>query len=289
MSQLSISLGQHSDQGRKDCNQDFHGAWLPDEPQLTSKGIALAVADGISSSAVSHIASESAVKGFLTDYYCTSDAWSVKTSVRRVLTATNAWLHAQTRQGQHRYDMDKGYVCTFSALVMRSGTAHLFHAGDTRIYRLRGKDLERLTEDHRVWVSQDQSYLSRAMGAGPHLELDYQALPMERGDIYLLLTDGVYDHLGDRQMTCLVQQHADDLDAAARVLVEQALELGSPDNLTAQVVRIDELPAQSAGERLQQLAALPFPSVLAPRTRLDGYEIVRELHASSRSHVYLAL
>ena len=51
---------------------------IPEEPQLTSKGIAIALADGIGSSDVSQIASEAAVDSFLDDYYCTSDAWSVK-------------------------------------------------------------------------------------------------------------------------------------------------------------------------------------------------------------------
>ena len=78
--ELKISVGQHSDKGRKETNQDFHGVLIPKEPQLTTKGIAIALADGISSSNVSQIASESAVKSFLTDYYCTSESWSVKTS-----------------------------------------------------------------------------------------------------------------------------------------------------------------------------------------------------------------
>ena len=76
---LTISVGQFSDQGRKDTNQDFHGVLIPDEPLLGLKGIAVVLADGISSSSVSRIAAESAVKSFLTDYYCTSESWSVKT------------------------------------------------------------------------------------------------------------------------------------------------------------------------------------------------------------------
>ena len=51
-SQLAISLGQHSDRGRKPANQDFHGACVPADAQLASKGIAVALADGISSSEV---------------------------------------------------------------------------------------------------------------------------------------------------------------------------------------------------------------------------------------------
>src|SRR5918992_3519361 len=96
---LKISIGQHTDKGRKESNQDFHGAMMPAQPALGSKGVAVALADGISSSSVSRIAAESAVKSFLTDYYCTSDAWSVKTAAERVISAANSWLHAETRRG----------------------------------------------------------------------------------------------------------------------------------------------------------------------------------------------
>ena len=44
---LRVSLGQHSVAGRKDINQDFHGAAIPKEPLLSSKGIVVAIADGI--------------------------------------------------------------------------------------------------------------------------------------------------------------------------------------------------------------------------------------------------
>src|SRR5688572_12368715 len=166
---LKITIGQHSDKGRKESNQDFHGAMIPGQPLLGLKGIAVALADGISSSAVSRIASESAVKGFLTDYYCTSGAWSVKTSAQRVIDATNSWLHAQTRRGPHAYDMDKGYVCTLNVMVLKSATAHIFHIGDSRIYRRVGNALEQLTDDHRVVVSSQQTYLSRALGMKPQV------------------------------------------------------------------------------------------------------------------------
>src|ERR1700733_4655868 len=117
--ELQISVGQHSDKGRKPANQDFHGVLFPEQPLLGLKGIAVLLADGISSSNVSHIASESAVKSFLTDYYCTSETWSVKSSAHRVLEATNSWLNAQTRRSQYQYERDKGYVCTLSALVVK--------------------------------------------------------------------------------------------------------------------------------------------------------------------------
>jgi serine/threonine protein phosphatase PrpC len=289
--ELKISAGQYSDKGRKEVNQDFHGIYVPKEPQLSAKGIAIALADGISSSAVSDVASQYAVAGFLEDYYCTSEAWSVKTSAERILSATNSWLHAQTQKSQYRYDKDKGYVCTLSAMVIKSTTAHIFHVGDSRIYRLRGKALEQLTTDHRVWIAQGQSYLGRALGIKPQLEIDYQSQQVEQGDIFLLATDGVYEHVSEHDMAGIIHicvSQPDGLDIAAKSIVEKAFLQGSADNLTAQVVRVDALPRGQAAEMVQQLSGLPLPPILSPRMAFDGYTIIREVHGSSRSHIYLA-
>jgi serine/threonine protein phosphatase PrpC len=286
--ELQISVGQHSDKGRKEINQDFHGVLIPTEPLLSLKGVAVVLADGISSSNVSQIASESAVKSFLTDYYCTSESWSVKTSAHRVLAATNSWLHAQTRRSQYSYDRDKGYVCTLSALVLKSTTAHIFHVGDARIYRLAGNALEQLTEDHRVVVSSEQSYLGRALGVNPQVEIDYLALQVEKDDVFLLATDGVYEYVAARFVIDAIKGNATDLDLAATAIVEEASRQGSPDNLTVQIVRVDQLADGEAGEVFGQSSELPLPPLLEARMVFDGYRIVRELHASSRSHIYLA-
>src|SRR5262247_1517525 len=287
--ELKISVGQHSDKGRKETNQDFHGVLIPKEPLLSLKGIAVVLADGISSSNVSRVASESAVKGFLTDYYCTSESWSVKTSAQRVIAATNSWLHAQTRRSRYAYDKDRGYVCTLSAMVIKSNAAHIFHVGDSRIYRANGTTLEQLTDDHRVVLSSEQNYLSRALGINQEIEIDYRVLQIEKGDVFLLATDGVYEHAGPRFVLNAIKEGAQDLDAAARVIVEEAYQKGSADNLTLQIVRIDELPDGRASEVFGQASELPLPPLLEARMEIDGYRIVRELHGSSRSHIYLAV
>ncbi len=286
---LSVSIGQYSDKGHKALNQDFHAAMVPAEPMLSAKGVAVALADGISSSDVSHIASQTAVNSFLNDYFSTSEAWSVKTSGLRVLTAINAWLYAQFQHSPNRFDSNKGYVCTFSALVIKSSTAHVFHTGDSRIYRLQGNQLEQLTQDHRFWLSAEKSYLSRALGIHAQPEIDYQTFLVEAGDIFLLATDGVYEYLDVIRLAECIHQQADALDMAAKNIVEQALDKGSQDNLTLQILRVDALPDQAAHELLAQLTSLPFPPLLEARMHFDGYQIIRELHASSRSHVYLAL
>jgi len=288
-SQLKVSVGQYSDKGCKEINQDFHGVYNPEEPFLTSKGIAIVLADGISSSSVSQIASESAVKGFLADYFSTSEAWSVKKSALQVLTATNSWLYSQSRQSEYRYELDKGYVCTLSGLIIKSNTAHILHVGDSRIYQVYGKSLEQLTKDHCVWVSSDKSQLSRALGMDSMLDIDYQTVALEKGNTFFLATDGVYEFVDGSFINKTITAYADDLDKAAQILVEQAYENGSTDNLTAQIVRIDELPEQDSVEAQQKINELPIASVLEAREKFDGYTIVRQVYASSRSHVYLAV
>src|SRR5581483_4933521 len=102
-------------------------------------------------------------------------------------------------------------------------------------------------------------------------------------------TDGVYEHLNARRIAKTVNEGATDLDAAARSIVDQAFEAGSEDNLTVQIVRIDRLPEGAANEVFGQPTELPLPPLLEARMVFDGYRIVRELHGSSRSHIYLAV
>jgi len=288
-SALRVTLGQHSDAGRQPLNQDFHGAVVPFEPLLSAKGIVVALADGIGSSAVSQIASAAAVRGFLEDYYATSEAWPVKRAAQRVLQATNSWLHAQTQRGAGRFDKDSGYVCTFSALVFKGREAHLLHVGDTRVYRVHAQALEQLTEDHRVRVSDTEVCLGRALGTRPTLEIDYRSWTTEPGDIYLLASDGAYEHLDALAMRAALADSPTDLDAAAAALVALAIARGSNDNLTLQIVRIDALPDEQVHRLHHQREGLALPPALQPRMVFEGYTIVRELKASARSHVHLAL
>ena len=286
-SALRISLGQHSDKGKKPLNQDFHGGYVPKDDLLASKGIALAIADGISSSDVAHIASESAVSGFLEDYYATTDTWSVKTAVERVLGATNSWLYSQTRQ--NRYDeQDQGYVCTFSALVLKGMSAHVFHIGDSRAYRIGSTDIEQLTEDHRVRISTNRSYLARALGIHHRLDVDYRKTLLNKGDVYVLATDGVYEFIAISAFADRLRVTDADLPQIARDMVSTALSNGSDDNLTVQIVRIDQLPELESSDFLSMIDTLPCPPTLQPGMMLDGLKILSELRISSRSHTFLA-
>jgi len=283
---LTVSIGSATHPGVKSINQDFIGSVTPKEPLLSSKGIVLAMADGISSSQVSQEASKAAVESFLEDYYCTSESWSVETSAQKSIKSINALLCSQTRNSPYRFEKDKGYICTFSALVLKSNTAHLFHSGDTRIYQLVEQQLTQLTEDHRRIISDEVSYLSRALGIDQTFEVDYQSKPIEEGDIYLIATDGVYEFLKPQQIIQIIE-NGSTLNEAANTIIEQALKEGSDDNLSVQIARVDHVPDYQLDE-VHQLTLLPLPPRLAPRMEFDGYEILREIYISSRSHVFLA-
>jgi serine/threonine protein phosphatase PrpC len=285
-SSLTIRCGQHSVPGVKDSNDDSCGIRIPDPALLRTRGVAAVIADGVSSSEAGKLASDSCVTGFLADYFSTPESWSTETAGAKVLTALNRWLYGQ---GHREYESTEAMVTTLSVLVIKSATAHLFHVGDTRIYRMRGGRLECLTRDHRVQLGSDKNVLSRAMGIELHMEIDYRALPVEQHDVYLLTTDGVHDYLDDTALAAFLYERSGDPGATAQRIVAQALDNGSHDNVTCQVLHVDQLPDLDEHEFYQKVSELPFPPALEPGMVLDGYKVVRELHASKRTQVYLAI
>lgn len=282
---LTISIGYATNKGIKADNEDFFGSLIPNEPQLTYKGIVAAIADGMSGSDAGKQASQCCVTSFLADYYSTPDSWSVKHAGQKILSATNSWLYSQ---GQVRYQSAKGMVSTLSILVLKSTTASIFHIGDSRIYRLRQGGLEQLTRDHRVWVSKDKNYLNRAMGIEPRLEVDYQTFALEVGDVFIMTTDGIHDFIDEKSLKTLLQ-NGDDLSQQAATILQKASDNHSDDNLTCQLIRIDELPEVKEDEIIRHHVNLPFPPPLEVGMMLDAYRIEEELHASKRTQIYKAI
>lgn len=285
--QLTIQLDQYSTNGRKTINQDFYGAVLPKPHVQQNKGIACVIADGISSSNVSHIASEVAVFSFLSDYFSTPESWSVKTSADRVIRSINTWLFAQTQQSQGRQDKDQGYVSTLSALILKGHLAHIFHIGDARIYRLQAGQLEQLTQDHQIWLSSNESYLSRALGVNAKVDIDYQTVQVYPNDIFLLMTDGVYEHLSLEDLNTTLSQ-SENINDLAKYFVKLAYENGSDDNLTLQIIKVDQLPEQIELDFIAAYKDLNIAPTLDEGAYLDQYKIEQIIHHNHRSTIYKA-
>ena len=284
MTRPAVSIGQYAIAGRKARNDDSFGVVVPDGAQALTKGITMAIADGMSSSPGAKEASETCIRSFLDDYYCTHESWAVKTCVGRVLTAANRWLYSQ---GQALYADEGGMVTTFTGAVVKAGLAYVFHVGDSRLVLIHGGECEALTKSHRMTMTRGQDYLTRAVGMAPDLAVDFRQVPLADGDILVFTTDGVHDFLSDNAMMGLLGAH-DDLGAAAKAIVEAAYNAGSDDNLTCQIVRVDRAGSADQAALHIRLAALPFPPELSPGMVFEGYRILREIHASKRSQVYLA-
>ena len=288
---LEISLGSFSDKGIKADNDDCLAAQIPEGHVLKNKGIVIAIADGMSSSEAGKEASHACVNGFINDYYSTPDSWTVQNSTQKILSALNSWLYSR---GHTDYQSAKGMVTTLTILILKSTTAHIFHIGDSRIYRLRDGELEQLTRDHRVWISDEKNYLNRAMGIDLHLDIDYRKVPLEKNDIFLLSTDGIHDFIAAKTLREILNSSSTSnydsnlLNQKCSEIAQQASKNHCDDNLSLQLLKIENLPLAEEEEILQKAHELPFPPPLEAGMILDGYEILKEIHASNRTQIYSA-
>jgi serine/threonine protein phosphatase PrpC len=282
---LAVTSAQDSAAGKRESNEDSMGLFVPDDARaLTHKGIAVVISDGVSAAEAGREAAETCVKSFLGDYFSTPETWTVETSARKVLGALNGWLY---RKSSEYAESQRGYVCTLSILILKSRTAYFFHVGDTRIYLFRGGKLRQLTKDHTTRVSDKETYLARAMGLDSKVDVDFGTQTLEVGDQFVLTTDGVHGALSDATIARVLRE-ATDPATIPKQIMDGALAAGSEDNVTCQWLRVDALPDADADEYVNHLTALPFPpSSLKVGWVLDGFKIERELHASSRSQLYL--
>ena len=129
--------------------------------------------------------------------------------------------------------------------------------------------------------------LSRAIGAATHVEIDYRTEPIAGGDVFLLTTDGVHEYWTARMVAQRIAG-APTLDDPAQAILEDALQAGSADNVTVQSVRVDHVPSSDETYFDKTARTLPIPALPRDGSELDGYRILRGLHANHRSHIFLA-
>lgn len=271
-----VAGAQLSVPGVRPQNDDCIGMRLDQQSTGQGHGVAAAIADGVSRCAGGRHAAEICVQGFLSDFFATPDTWPVKRAGFRVIEALNRWL-AGLSPNAHR-EQDK-HLSTFSALVLSGHTAHLFHVGDTRIWRYRDGKLTQLTRDDRDEAG--HGALDNAMGAHPRVAISYGVTDIAVGDLFLLTTDGIHDWLKAEAIADVLAMD-DSLEARLQLLIAEAAR-HSNDNMSAQLLAVTSESETTSSVRVRKV-----PSGLRPGQMLDHYRIEKRIHESARSELFLA-
>ncbi len=269
---FDIDIGFASLAGRKDVNEDFCAAMLP-EPGQEAMGSIVAIADGVSTGGMGKEAAQTTVTSLVRDYYGTPETWDTTVALDRIISAQNTWLAGLNRR---RHPV-LGFT-TLTAVVLRGQSYTLAHVGDTRAYLLRARRVSQLSTDHVVNHPDLKHQLLRCVGAEDRLVVDYSQGDLFVGDVFVLLSDGVHGALSAKRLNTLIASAnpaLDDVDSAtlSQQLVDEAIAAGTHDNVTALVVRVRSLLNASLQDENRHAQALSIPGRLKVGDVMDGFAI----------------
>lgn len=176
------------------------------------------------------------------------------------------WLRHSVTQANHRildaslrYPQYRGMGTTLVATVFFGARLLVGHIGDSRLYRLRQGQINRLTRDHSLLQEQIDAGLispalarqapyknlvTRAMGIAPELDLEVGEHVVQPGDTYLLCSDGLHDMLSDTEMAAILKREPT-LEQAGQVLLDQANAAGGKDNISLVLVQCTPDPVRA--------------------------------------------
>jgi len=208
------------------------------------------VADGMGGAQAGEVASRSAIE-VLSRGIGDAAAGSVEERLSAAVRAANTQIYELSVADDER----AGMGTTVTAAYIGESNVTLVHVGDSRCYRWRGGELERLTDDHSLveeMVRQGQlteqqalehpqrSIITRALGPEAVVEPDSQTVDGRGGDLLLLCSDGLTTMITDQEIAEILRSNLQ-LAAAARALIAAANKAGGRDNITVVLLRLEEL------------------------------------------------
>jgi serine/threonine protein phosphatase PrpC len=257
--QLRLDVAQLTDVGRKrEHNEDNMAFVIPKDSQvMASKGALFIVADGMGGHAAGEVASEIAVDTVSNMYY-QEDSNDVAVSLLRAIRRANTSIHQRAAENLLRTGM--GTTCV--AAVLRGDMAYIANVGDSRAYLLRGNQVKQISQDHS-WVAEQvraglltedqarthaqRNVITRCLGTQAEVDVDVFHEELQEGDCLVLCTDGLSGLVSDEELQRIVDQFVP--QESVYHLVEKANENGGPDNITAIVVRVQEVGEEPPGVR----------------------------------------
>jgi serine/threonine protein phosphatase PrpC len=282
--QLQIRCGFVSETGRRSDNEDYAGIYLGTPAQRVRQGIVAAVADGVGGSKGGRVAAELAVRSFIDAYYSLPETLGVQHAGIAAVESFSRWIFKQGRSDPALENAS----CTFTVLILLGRKAHVLHVGDSRLYRLSGDRLERLTEDHTLKHPDLRHVLYRAIGIEETVRLDYAVHPLRLHDRFLLCSDGVHGRLNDARIRDLLMRRSAPEDTA-RQIVQAAYAAGSADNITAVVTDVVSLPPVDQSDLEMAITSLQVRDP-APRQgeEVDGFVLDKVLSEGRYSRLFKA-
>jgi len=275
--------GSRTDTGRqRSANEDSYFVRAP----------IFVVADGMGGAQAGEVASKAAADAFDRDL---PDAPPERV-LRETIEMANQEIHDLARTDSSRTGM--GTTITAAIVDAQSEEVSIGHVGDSRAYRLRSGRLERLTRDHSLveemrrkgQITDEQaedhpqrSIITRALGPEPEVEVDVQTVPGAPGDVFLLCSDGLTTMIDEARIAEALSG-AGSMDAAVRVLVDEANRAGGRDNITALAFRLEDA---ASPRRVREDATLVGSS--AEEAGLTPTEVKRRAAAAAAAERQAAL
>lgn len=248
-----ISIGNLSDVGRERTeNQDYFGYFEPqDDREFNEKGRLIIVADGMGGHTGGRTASRLAVE-IVKNHYLTDTDHNIPDFLRQAIEKANEAIYQKAEDDTSL----KGMGTTCTSMVIHEGIAYIAHVGDSRIYQVRNNQIKQITQDHS-WVQQmlqdgmltpaeaidhpKSNVIMRSVGPNPSVDVDsYNPIRLQVGDVYLLCSDGLTGLINDNEILKILSTNKP--QPACRELVDLANQRGGHDNITVQVVRINNVP-----------------------------------------------
>lgn len=213
------------------------------------------VADGMGGAQAGEVASKAAAESFSSDL----PAAPPERILEETIAAANRTIHELARKDPDLAGM--GTTTTAAIVDLEAEEVAIGHVGDSRAYRLRGGRFEQLTRDHSLVEEMrrkgqitdaqaedhpQRSIITRALGPEPEVQVDVQTVPAQDGDVFLICSDGLTTMLDDEAIGRILGR-ATSLEAAVRVLVDEANRAGGRDNITVVTFRVEDTAAPAAG------------------------------------------
>jgi protein phosphatase len=210
-------------------NEDACGTYV-EEPSR----VLVAVADGVSGEEGGETASRMAIDVTLRAFRESPRSWTTPKRLYRAVQQANIEVHDLALVVPELRRMST----TLTAIVVDGGKLFAAHVGDSRLYLIRRMSIVQKTKDHAL---SDGYTLTRSLGRDLIVAVDRISFPLISGDLIFLCTDGLYRVMDDEALRNVVGKAAA-VETSCAALIDRANDRGTPDNLTAAVVRVDGPP-----------------------------------------------